>query len=491
MTILAIDQGTTSSRCILFSEGGEIVAKSQQELETHYPQSGWVEQNPEHIWQTVLHTMQQVITQCQLPIENITACGITNQRETTLIWDRRTGETIYPAIVWQDRRTAKNCQALIAQGLETKIQQKTGLLLDPYFSATKIAWILDNVPNARARARAGELAFGTVDSFLLWRLTGGVHATDVTNASRTLLFNLNNLQWDDELLDIFNIPEKLLPEISPSTADFGVIKHEFLQQAIPIAAIAGDQQAATVGQACQRPGMAKSTYGTGCFVLANTGEQPLISEHRLLSTVAYQTAKDCHYGLEGSIFVAGAAVQWLRDTLQLIGDAAETEKHALDVTDTGGVYFVPAFTGLGAPYWDPEARGAILGLNRDSGVAQIARAALEAVCYQTRDLLTTMKKDGITVTELRVDGGMVVNDWLVQFLADILQLPIARAKVIETTALGVAMLAGLQTGCFTSMTEAMQIAKIGRTFEPIMTFDQSKQLYSGWQAAVTRLFSSG
>tara|TARA_B100000989_G_scaffold298840_1_gene290356 strand:- start:14755 stop:16242 length:1488 start_codon:yes stop_codon:yes gene_type:complete len=486
--ILAIDQGTTSTRAIVFNDQGLPVGQYQQEFQQHFPADGWVEHDPEEIWQTVLASCRGAIHQAGIQANGIAALGISNQRETTVIWDKASGEPIYNAIVWQDRRTSETCQGLVEQGLTATIQDKTGLLIDPYFSASKIQWLLDNVSGARERAEQGELAFGTIDTFLLWRLTGGnVHATDATNAARTMLFNIHEQVWDQALLAIFDIPALLLPQVKDTSGEFGVVDSDLLGHSIPITSLVGDQQAAAIGQACFEVGMVKSTYGTGCFVLANTGDKPLASQHRLLTTVVYRLNGEVTYGIEGSIFVAGAAVQWLRDTVNLISHASDTERHATQVRDTGGVYLVPAFTGLGAPYWDPEARGAIFGLTRDSGVGQIVRAALEAVCYQTKDLLDSMAKDGITPQQLRVDGGMVTNDWLMQFLADILQVNVKRPEVTETSALGAAYMAGLAVGVFNSLDSIAELWHEERHFSPEMELGHRDKLYQGWIEAIGRV----
>ncbi len=488
--ILAIDQGTTSSRAIVFDRGGQICGVGQQEFQQFYPRDGWVEHDPEEIWETTLSSCRAAIAAAGIDAAQLAGIGITNQRETTLVWDRSSGEAVYPAIVWQDRRTADWIAQLKAQGLENTVNKRTGLLLDPYFSGSKLAWILDNVPGARQRAEAGELAFGTVDCYLLWRLTGGrQHATDASNASRTLLFNIHRQCWDEELLELFNIPQALLPEVKNSCDDFGESLPELLGRSLPIASLIGDQQAATVGQACFTPGMAKSTYGTGCFVMLNTGSKALTSSNRLLTTVAYRIGGEVCYALEGSIFMAGAAVQWLRDGLQLIGSAAETQVLAESVNSANGVFMVPAFTGLGAPYWDPDARGAILGLTRDTGIAHIARATLESVCYQTRDLLEAMAGDGADIQHLRVDGGMVVNDWLVQRLADTLACHCQRPAVTETTALGAAYLAGLQLGWYASLDEIVAMWREERGFVPEMSEVDRETRYHGWKKAVARVRS--
>ena len=487
--LLAIDQGTTSTRAIVFGRDGGKRGTHQQELPQSYPQNGWVEHDARRIWADTVACVRGALAGAGVAAADIAALGITNQRETTVIWDRASGEPLAPAIVWQDRRTAAFC-AEHAERSEW-LSGKTGLLLDPYFSATKIAWLLDHVEGARTRAEAGELAFGTVDSWLLWKLTGGtVHATDATNASRTALFNIHTQEWDAELLAFFGVPRALLPEVRDCAADYGATEAALFGAPIAIRGIAGDQQAATVGQACFQAGMAKSTYGTGCFVVLNTGSECLRSRHKLLSTVAYRLDGVTTYALEGSIFVAGAAVQWLRDAVHLIQSAGETEALARSITDAQGVYLVPAFTGLGAPWWDPQARGAIFGLTRDTGLAHIVRAALESVAYQTRDLLDAMAADGVAPSELRVDGGMVVNDWLTQFLADALQMPVLRPRVTETTALGAAFLAGLGAGVYQSLDEIAQLWEEERRFEAQMDAARAEALLDGWHAAITRVRSN-
>ncbi|ARM83774.1 MULTISPECIES: glycerol kinase GlpK [Marinobacter] len=486
--ILSIDQGTTSSRAILFTLDGNIHATSQQEFPQHFPASGWVEHEPEDIWRTVQETCDDVMAKGCGDNDEVVAVGITNQRETTVLWDRATGEAIYPAIVWQDRRTADWCESLKKQSLEPSVNNKTGLLIDPYFSATKIRWILDNVPGAQQRAERGELAFGTIDSFLLWRLTGGrEHRTDATNASRTLLFNIHDQDWDPELLDLFGIPASLLPQVMDSAADFGQIVGNGRLGGTSVMGMAGDQQAALFGQTCFETGMAKSTYGTGCFLMLNTGDKALTSEHRLLTTVAYRLNGKPAYALEGSIFIAGAAIQWLRDGLQLIRDACETEPLAEGTPVDHGVYLVPAFTGLGAPYWDPNARGAIFGLTRDTGIKEIVTAGLQSVCYQTKDLQKAMEKDGIRPITLRVDGGMVANNWVLQFLADILGARVDRPALVETTALGAAYLAGLQAGVYKSLEDLSSMWRCDRSFEATMTKAQRDKLYDGWLKAIRKL----
>lgn len=489
--LLSLDQGTTSSRAILFTPAGDIAGVQQQEFEQHFPQSGWVEHNPEDIWQSTLAAMQQVIEAQQVSPNEILAAGITNQRETTILWDRQSGKPLYNAIVWQDRRTAEFCQNLKQQaGLEQKIRQKTGLLLDPYFSATKLVWLLDNVAGAREKAERGELAFGTVDTFLLWRLTHGQqHLTDASNAARTLLFNIHTQQWDDDLLRLFDIPKSLLPVVQDSASDFGVIDPQWLGEAIPIGGMIGDQQAALVGQACLQPGMAKTTYGTGCFMVMNTGSSAIESSSRLLTTVAYRLNGEVTYALEGSIFMAGATIQWIRDGLRLIEHARDTQHLAEATGYENPVYMVPAFTGLGAPYWDPLARGAIFGLSRDTGIKEIVTAGLQAVCYQSRDLLQAMIQDGVQPQQLRVDGGMVVNNWLMQFLTDILGIDISRPLITETTALGAALLAGLQAGVYKDMSEFNQVWQLERTYVPSVAVTEREALYAGWLKAVAKVRS--
>lgn len=488
--ILSIDQGTTSSRALLFDERGARVATAQQEFTQYFPQDGWVEHDPEEIWSTTLAVCREVIDAVSGCLENIAGIGITNQRETTVVWDRKTGEPIYKAIVWQDRRTARFCEQLKSEGLEEIVAAKTGLLVDPYFSASKINWILDNVEGARTRADKGELAFGTIDCYLLWQLSDGAsHATDATNASRTSLFNIHTQQWDEELLSMFGIPRSLLPEVKDSSAEFGQSDKALFGLTLPVLGMIGDQQSALVGQACFAPGMVKSTYGTGCFMIANTGSKPLQSNNRLLTTVAYRLNGQVCYALEGSIFVAGAAVQWLRDGIKLIKHASETAELAEKVGYNNAVYLVPAFTGLGAPYWDPNARGALFGLTRDTGIAEIVTAGLQSVCYQTRDLLLAMEKDGASVCTLRVDGGMVVNDWVVQFLADILNVTVDRPEIVETTALGAAYMAGLQAGIYSSTEEIAELWQLEKRFLPVIDQAEAASLYSGWLDAVNRVVS--
>ncbi|MGS2743716.1 glycerol kinase GlpK [Halomonas sp. LS-001] len=490
--ILAIDQGTTSSRAILFDRQGQVVSVAQQEFPQHFPHDGWIEHNPDDIWESVLDTCRNVIAKANIDIQQISGVGITNQRETTIVWDRKTGKPIYNAIVWQDRRTSDICETLRDQGHTQTVQASTGLLIDPYFSATKIAWVLDNVDGARERAERGELAFGTVDSFLIWRLTNGQrHVTDATNASRTALFNIHRQEWDDELLSLFRIPASLLPEVKDSSDDFGTLAKQWLGAELPIAGVAGDQQAALFGQACFTPGMGKSTYGTGCFMIVNTGDEPATSRNRLLTTVGYRLNGKPTYAMEGSIFVAGATMQWLRDGLNLFADAAETEALAKETRAGHSVYLVPAFTGLGAPHWDPKARGAILGLTRDTGIAEIVAAGLQAVCYQTRDLQNCMNDDmSATPGRLRVDGGMVRNNWVMQFLADMLGVDVDRPAVLETTALGAAYLAGLRLGWYKSLDEIQQLWQCESSFTPTMDETTRETLYQGWQDAVARVKSN-
>lgn len=485
--ILSIDQGTTSSRAILFDQAGHSIITAQQEFEQLFPESGWVEHRAEDIWETTLKVCREVVAAAEQNNYPITALGITNQRETTLVWDRKTGKAIYNAIVWQDRRTAKSCEILRTAGREPMVTSKTGLLLDPYFSGTKLAWILDNVTGAREKAQRGDLAFGTVDSFLLWRLTGGKsHATDASNASRTLLYNIHDNSWDDELLALLQIPSSVLPEVRDCAADFGTCESQWLGKAYPICGMAGDQQAASFGQACFEPGMIKSTYGTGCFVLMNTGKQALQSQNKLLTTIGYRLNGETSYALEGSIFVAGAAVQWLRDGLGIIQSAAQTEQLAGSLDSNNGVYLVPAFTGLGAPHWDAFARGSLYGLTRATGVAEIARATLEAVCYQTHDLFQAMATDGIHPNQVRVDGGMVKNGWLTQFLANILNIQVQRPQQTETTALGVAYLAGLQCGIYSGFEDLQKNWQQEAQFTPNLDKTSRETLLQGWQLAVKR-----
>ena len=490
--ILAIDQGTTSSRAIVFDTKLKPLGTSQKEFRQFYPKSGWVEHDPEEIWKSVLSVCRAALKKAKAKPQSIKAIGITNQRETVVIWNRKTGKPIHKAIVWQDRRTAEMCAQLKSQGFERQFTDKTGLLLDPYFSGTKIAWLLDNVKGARDKAGKGELAFGTIDSFLIWRLTGGrVHATDATNASRTLLYDIHSGQWDATLLRILNVPASLLPEVKDCAADFGVTDPKLLGAAIPICGVAGDQQAAVVGQACFEPGMMKSTYGTGCFALLNTGGKAVASNNRLLTTVAYQLDGKRTYALEGAIFIAGAAVQWLRDGLKLVKTASESGALAKAADPNQQIYLVPAFVGLGAPYWNAQVRGALFGLTRGTTKKELAQAALEAVCYQTRDLLEAMQKDWGSAgkTILRVDGGMTASDWTMQRLADILDAPVDRPRVLETTALGAAYLAGLQAGLLPKPSVFAKSWKRNARFTPKMKTSLREAKYAGWKDAVRKLLS--
>jgi glycerol kinase len=485
--VLAIDQGTTSTRAIVFGADLQPVASAQEEFTQHYPRSGWVEHDADEIWASTLSTVRAAREKAPGPIA---AIGITNQRETVVIWDRETGAPIHKAIVWQDRRTASMTAALREDGHEPMVQRKTGLILDPYFSASKVAWLLDNVDGAREQAEAGRLAFGTVDSWLIWKMTNGTrHVTDATNAARTLLYNIREQRWDEDICDLLGIPMSLLPEVLDTGADFGTAKAEHFGDAIPILGVAGDQQAATLGQACFKPGMLKSTYGTGCFALLNTGDTLVESRNRLLGTIAYRFDGQVTYALEGSIFIAGAVVQWLRDGLRIIGSAAESQELA-QTADTGQeLYLVPAFTGLGAPYWDPDCRGAMFGITRSTGPAEIAKAALESVGYQTRDLYEAMAHDweGAGQTNvLRVDGGMTASDWSMQFLADILGAPVDRPKVLETTALGVAWVAGMQAGVYPGFDEFAKSWAVEREFHPRMAPEEREARYAGWKDAVSR-----
>lgn len=485
--VLALDQGTTSSRAILYDHSGTPVASAQKEFRQHFPQPGWVEHDANEIWASQHEVMLGAIAKASAKPAEIAAIGITNQRETTVVWDRQTGKPIANAIVWQDRRTAGLCDQLKADGKAGLIQQKTGLVLDAYFSGTKLKWLLDNVPGARVRAEKGELAFGTIDSWLIWNLTGGkTHATDPSNASRTLLFNIHTNSWDDELLTLLNIPRAVLPEVRPSSGAFGEAVIDGV--AVPIAGDAGDQQAALFGQACHSPGMAKNTYGTGCFLLLNTGEQAVTSTNNLLTTTAWQlgTAKP-QYALEGSVFIGGAVVQWLRDGLRAIKTAADVEALAAEVPDSGGVYLVPAFAGLGAPHWDPYARGAMFGLTRGSGITHIARAALESIAFQSAEVLHAMQKDaGLKLTELRVDGGATANNLLMQIQADLLGVPVVRPKVLETTALGAAYLAGLAVGFWQDAGDIQRNWQVDRVFEPTLSRDRAAEMMAGWSKAVER-----
>ncbi len=486
--ILALDQGTTSSRALVFDHGGTVVGLAQKEFRQLFPRPGWVEHDGDEIWASQLGVAVEAIARAGLTAADIAAIGITNQRETTLVWDRQSGRPIHHAIVWQDRRTAGACDRLKAEGHESLFRERTGLVLDAYFSGTKLAWILDNVPGARARAERGELAFGTMDAWLVWNLTGGGrHLTDATNASRTLLYNIHDGRWDPELLEILRIPETLLPEVVASSEVYGETAGGVFPASIPIAGIAGDQQAALFGQVCDRPGMVKNTYGTGCFMLMQTGERPVASRNNLVTTVASRIGGRTEYALEGSIFVAGAAVQWLRDGLGIIRSSGEVEALAAQVKDNGGVYLVPAFAGLGAPHWDPYARGALFGLTRGSSAGHIARATLESIAFQTADLLAAMEADsGIRLTELRVDGGATANDLLMQFQADLLGVPVIRPRVTETTALGAAYLAGLAVGFWRDRAELEKLWQAERTFTPAMDRDRVGQLRERWNRALER-----
>ncbi|MBX2870256.1 MAG: glycerol kinase GlpK [Acidiferrobacterales bacterium] len=490
--ILSIDQGTTSSRTILFDHLGNNVCSSQYEFAQHYPADGWVEHDPEDIWKTTLTSWLDVQKEAGGKADEIQGIGITNQRETTVVWERSTGTPIYSAIVWQDRRTAETCEEIVALGHAETIASKTGLLIDAYFSATKISWILDNIDGARQRAERGELAFGTIDSFLIWRMTNGeVHATDATNASRTLLFNIHTQQWDETLLKIFDVPRSLLPEVKDCADDYGSTDEKIFGRSLPIAGVAGDQQAALVGQACFSPGMLKSTYGTGCFMVMNTGSEPVTSENQLLATVGYRINGKVTYALEGSIFNAGTAIQWLRDDLKLISDVSEIDSLVHDTWNNGGVYMVPAFTGLGAPHWDPHARGAITGITRDTSAGHFVRAALEAVCYQSRELVMAMSSDSNhTTTHLRVDGGMAANDWMLQFLSDITNTTVEKPQIIETTALGAAYIAGLQLGVYQSLDEISDLWRNTHTYVPEIESDHRHSLVKGWEAAINSVKSS-
>jgi glycerol kinase len=488
--ILALDQGTTSSRAILFSRDGTVVSTAQEEFPQIYPQPGWVEHDPEAIWSTQVRTAREALGRAGLGASQIAAIGITNQRETTVVWDRETGEPLYNAIVWQCRRTADLCDQLRADGWADPIRAKTGLVVDAYFSGTKLAWLLDHVPGLREKAERGEALFGTIDSFLIWRLSGKkLHVTDISNASRTMLYNIHTLDWDTEILDRLGIPQAMLPAVRPSSQVYGVTEPGLLGVEVPIAGAAGDQQAALFGQTCYEPGQVKNTYGTGCFLLLNTGGQAVASERGLLTTIAWQLGQDAAvtYALEGSVFIAGAAIQWLRDGLGIIANAAETEVLAAEVDDTGGVYFVPAFVGLGAPYWDSYARGAIMGLTRGTDRRHLARAALEAICYQSRDLLDAMTADsGIHLETMRADGGAAANNLLMQLQADLLGLTVQRPAVTETTALGAAYLAGLAVGYWSSLEEIAAQWQVDAEFTPAMSHDRRDALYAGWQRAVGR-----
>ncbi|SLN47860.1 Glycerol kinase [Roseovarius litorisediminis] len=486
--ILAIDQGTTSSRAILFDAKMRLVATAQEEFRQHFPDSGWVEHVAKDLWTTTVDTCRAVIEKAGLSAADVAAIGITNQRETTVVWDRTTGEAVHNAIVWQDRRTANYCRSLREAGHEPMVSNRTGLLLDPYFSGTKLRWVLENVDGARARAENGDLLFGTVDSYLIWKLTGGrVHATDATNAARTLLYDIRKGRWSQTICDLLEIPIRMLPEVRNSADDFGMASADLLGREVPIRGVAGDQQAATVGQACFQPGMLKSTYGTGCFALLNTGDTPVTSKNRLLTTIAYQLDGKPTYALEGSIFVAGAVVQWLRDGLKIIGGAGETQPLAESVDPSQNVVLVPAFTGLGAPYWNADCRGAMFGLTRNSRPEEFARAALESVGFQTRDLLEAMRDDWAghgAEAVLRVDGGMSASDWTMQFLSDIIDAPVDRPKVLETTALGAAWLAGMRIGLYPQADEFAQTWALEKQFTPAMDRAERKRKYDAWKRAV-------
>jgi glycerol kinase len=485
--ILSLDQGTTSSRAIVFDRGGQPVATAQREFTQHFPQPGWVEHDPREIWESQVAVAREALEAAGLAASDLSGIGITNQRETAVVWDRATGEPVANAIVWQDRRTAGICDQLKADGHEAMVRERTGLVIDAYFSASKVRWLLDHEPGLRRRAEAGQLCFGTVDTWLVWKLTGGrEHVTDVTNASRTMLFDIRRLDWDPELLDILGVPAALLPRVVPSSGVVAESDPALLGAAVPIAGIAGDQQAALFGQACFEPGTAKNTYGTGCFLLMNTGAQPVASTHGLLTTVAWQAGDAVEYALEGSIFIAGAAVQWLRDQLGVIASAAEVEALAAQVPDSGGVYLVPAFAGLGAPHWDPYARGVIAGLTRGSSKAHLARATLESIAFQTADLLHAMETDsGLPLQELKADGGASRNALLMQFQADLLGVPVVRPEMTETTALGAAYLAGLATGFWADPQEVAAHSRTGARFEPAIDRQEASRLQQGWQRAVS------
>lgn len=484
--ILALDQGTTSSRAILFNRSGEIVHIAQQEFPQYFPKPGWVEQNANEIWSSILAVMASCLAESGIKPIQIAGIGITNQRETVVIWDKETGRPIYNAVVWQSRQTAGICDELKAKGLGDLFHRKTGLLIDPYFSGTKVKWILDHVPGVRERAEKGELLFGTIDSWLIWKLSGGTHVTDVSNASRTLMYNIYDLQWDDELLQILDIPKAMLPEVRGSSEVYAhTVDYHFFGHRIPIAGAAGDQQSALFGQGCYTKGSMKNTYGTGCFMLMNTGEQPVQSNHGLITTIAWGINGKIEYALEGSIFVAGSAVQWLRDGLRMLRSSKDSEDYAARVPSTDGVYMVPAFVGLGSPYWDSEVKGAVFGLTRGTTKEHFIRATLEALAYQTKDVLAAMESDsGIPVNALRVDGGAAANDFLMQFQSDILNIPVERPNVNETTALGAAYLAGLAVGYWNSADELANHENTERVFHPVMAEDERTELYAGWQRAV-------
>ena len=483
--ILAIDQGTTSSRAIIFSKSGKKLISSQLEFKQFFPKNGWVEHNPNEIWSTTIKVTKNVLLKSKKLKINIKALGITNQRETTVCWDKRTGEPVYNAIVWQDRRTENYCKKIKKK--EKLIRKKTGLFLDPYFSATKIKWIIDNVPKAKKLFKKNELLFGTIDSFLIWKLTNGkIHATDATNASRTMLFNITSNKWDKDILKIFKLNEKILPTVKNSADDFGFTSEKIVGQKIKISAVLGDQQAAAIGQACFEKGSVKSTYGTGAFLLMNTGEKKIMSKNKLITTICYRINNKTTYALEGSIFIAGAGVQWLRDKIRLIDNAYETEKIAKSKKNSKGVYVVPAFTGLGAPYWNSKSRGLITGLTRDSDWRDLVRATIESVAYQTSDLFLSMRKDGLNPKSVKVDGGMVSNNWFVQFLSEILKIKITRSKINETTALGAAYMAGYQTGIYRSLSDIKQNWKKDRDFKPKFNKSYRNKLLQGWQQAIKK-----
>ncbi|MGL4773278.1 MAG: glycerol kinase GlpK [Clostridium sp.] len=486
--IMALDQGTTSSRCVIFKENGEIISMAQKEFAQIYPKAGWVEHDPVEIWSTQYSVAVEAMAKVDLESEDIAAIGITNQRETTVVWDKNSGEPIYNAIVWQCRRTTDYCNKLKSEGYENLIKEKTGLILDPYFSASKIKWILDNVEGAREKAESGELLFGTIDTWLIWKLTNGkVHATDYSNASRTSLFNIRTLEWDEELLRIYNIPISMMPKVKNSSEVYGETNEKLFGGKIKISGVAGDQQAALFGQAAFNDGDVKNTYGTGCFMLMNLGEKFISSKHGLLTTIAWGIDGQIEYALEGSVFVAGAAIQWLRDEMRMIKEAKETEEYALVVNDTNGVYFVPAFVGLGAPYWDPEARGILIGLTRGSKKEHIIRAVLESLAYQTYDVLKAMEEDSnIKIRELKVDGGASVNNFLMQFQSDILNVPVKRAALLESTALGAANLAALGVGLFNNKDEVAEKLKLSKEFDPTLSGEEVEKIIAGWKKAIKK-----
>ena len=486
--IMALDQGTTSSRTILFDENGIIVAEANASLDCHFPQSGWVEQVPEDIWSSQRETIEAVLAQAKLSMKDINAVGITNQRESTIAWNRKTGEALGPAINWQCRRTADFCEELKAEGFDRVLRNKTGLVTDPYFSGTKMRWILENVPDARKQADRGNLCFGTVDSWLIWKLTGGrVHATEISNASRTLVFNINTCAWDDEILSRFGIPRETLPEVKPSSGVIAMVNPELFGGEAPIAGVAGDQQAALFGQACFEAGMAKNTYGTGCFMISNTGSEMVFSQHGLLTTIAWQIGDEVTYALEGSVFIAGALVQWLRDGLEFFKDASETQAMAESVSDSGGVFVVPAFVGLGAPHWDPYARGTIVGLTRDTNRNHIVRASLEAIAYQSAEVLRSIANDtGVELKELRIDGGAAANDFLCQFQADLLGMKVTRPRILDTTAMGAAFLAGLAVGVWKDQAQIRKLWQEEKTFAANISREDANQKMDAWNRAVER-----